>query len=103
MINPVFRGFLLTVSLLAVAACATPELRGTGDLGLIVERASGRVAVFESTPPRVLATVAGLGDLSHATAVFSRDQRFAFVFGRDGGLTKVDLLAGKIEIGRAHV
>jgi protein NirF len=41
--------------------------------------------------------VAGLGDLSHASAVFSRDGRFAFVFGRDGGLTKVDLLAGRID------
>jgi protein NirF len=28
--------------------------------------------------------------------VFSRDGRFAFVFGRDGGLTKVDLLKGRI-------
>jgi len=27
---------------------------------------------------------------------FSRDQRYAFIFGRDGGLTKVDLLSGKI-------
>jgi len=99
MINHVFRGFALAIALLITGACATPEPRGTGDLGLIVERASGRVAVIESTTPRVLATVAGLGDLSHATVVFSRDQRFAFVFGRDGGLTKVDLLAGKI-VGR---
>jgi protein NirF len=28
--------------------------------------------------------------------VFSRDQRYAYVFGRDGGLTKVDLLKGAI-------
>ena len=36
--------------------------------------------------------VDGLGDLSHASLVFSRDARYAYVFGRDGGLTKVDLL-----------
>ena len=28
--------------------------------------------------------------------VFSRDERYAYVFGRDGGLTKVDLLSGTI-------
>ena len=38
----------------------------------------------------------GLGDLSHASAVFSRDGRYAFVFGRDGGLNKVDLLQAKL-------
>jgi protein NirF len=37
-----------------------------------------------------------LGDLSHASAVFSRDGRYAYVFGRDGGLSKVDLLEGKL-------
>jgi protein NirF len=36
------------------------------------------------------------GDLSHASAVYSRDARYAFIFGRDGGLTKLDLLTGKI-------
>ena len=42
------------------------------------------------------ATVSGLGDLSHATAVYSRDGRYAYVFGRDGGLTKVDMLRAQI-------
>jgi protein NirF len=40
--------------------------------------------------------VDGLGDLSHAHIVFSRDGRYAYVFGRDGGLTKVDLLTRRI-------
>src|SRR5574343_665273 len=40
--------------------------------------------------------IGGLGDLSHASAVYSRDGRYAFVFGRDGGLTKIDLLEAKI-------
>src|SRR5574343_1270754 len=40
--------------------------------------------------------IGGLGDLSHASAVYSRDGRYAFVFGRDGGLTKVDLLEARI-------
>jgi len=71
-------------------------LRGTGDLGLVIERASGGVQVFETTTRTRLFKLSGLGDLSHASAVFSRDGRYAFVFGRDGGLSKIDLLAGRL-------
>jgi protein NirF len=81
----------------AAAAGGDGMLRGTGDLGIVVERAAGSVRVIETTGRTRLCTVAGLGDLSHASAVFSRDGRFAFVFGRDGGLTKVDLLAGRVD------
>ena len=81
--------------LLLVAGCATP--RGTGDLGLVVERVAGRVQVVNTSQPRSLATIAGLGDLSHASLVYSRDARYAYVFGRDGGLTKVDLLCRRID------
>lgn len=80
---------------------ATPApgcpVRGTGDLGLVIERATGSVLVVETTGRTVLHRVSGLGDLSHASCVFSRDERFAFVFGRDGGLTKVDLVEGHID------
>ena len=72
------------------------DLRGTGDLGLVVERATGQVNIIETTNPAVLHTVDGLGDLSHASAVFSPDGRFAFLFGRDGGLSKVDMLTGQL-------
>lgn len=82
--------------LVLVATGCIPVLRGTGDLGIVVERATGRVQVVETTGRSVLGTVEGLGDLSHAAAVFSRDGRHAFIFGRDGGLTKVDLLTGTI-------
>jgi len=46
----------------------------------------------DTTARTLLATIDGLGDLSHASVVFSRDGRFGYVFGRDGGLSKVDLL-----------
>jgi len=72
------------------------ELRGTGDLGIVVERASGSLQIVDTSARRSLGRVEGLGDLSHASAVFSPDQRFAYVFGRDGGLTKVDLLTRRI-------
>lgn len=73
-----------------------PHLRGTGDLGIVIERASGSLLIIDSSTHTVLNRVDGLGDLSHASAVFSRDTRYAFVFGRDGGLSKVDLLKGSI-------
>ncbi|MBK4722979.1 protein nirF [Azospirillum sp. YIM DDC1] len=75
---------------------AAAELRGTGDLGIVVERAAGRVMVVENSTRQRLAAVEGLGDLSHASAVFSRDARYAYVFGRDGGLSKVDLLTATV-------
>jgi protein NirF len=79
----------------ALVGCATP--RGTGDLGVIIERAAGSVQVVETTTRTRLARITGLGDLSHASLVYSRDARHAYVFGRDGGLTKIDLLRGRIE------
>lgn len=82
--------------LLTVSGCAS-SLRATGDLGLVVERASGSVVLVDTTRHDRLATIDGLGDLSHASMVFSRDQRYAYVFGRDGGLTKVDLLRVRID------
>ena len=76
----------------ATAACAAEPLRGTGDLGLVIERGRGSVLVIETSTDTAPGRVEGLGDLSHASAVFSRDERFAYVFGRDGGLSKVGLL-----------
>ncbi|WLH88113.1 cytochrome D1 domain-containing protein [Pseudomonas sp. FP453] len=82
---------------LLLGACTQPTLRGTGDLGLVIERASASVQIIETSGMTALARLNGLGDLSHASVVFSRDQRYAYVFGRDGGLTKVDLLGQRIE------
>jgi len=83
--------------LIALAACTAPAPRGTGDLGVVVERAAGSVLLVETTRRSQIGRVEGLGDLSHASVVFSRDARYAYVFGRDGGLTKVDLLRRRIE------
>ena len=81
--------------------CASPSLvspgRGTGDLGLVIERESGSVAVINTSAREVLGRIAGLGDLSHASLVYSRDGAKAYVFGRDGALTKVNLISGQIE------
>lgn len=87
-----------TVGLLTLlVGCAGTPLRGTGDLGIVIERASGSVQIVNTTHLTSLATVQGLGDLSHASLVYARDGRYAYVFGRDGALTKLDLLKGVIE------
>ena len=70
--------------------------RGTGDLGIVIERADGSVQVIETTTNSGLGRIEGLGDLSHASAVYSRDEQFAYIFGRDGGLTKIDIVNKKI-------
>ncbi|HID45696.1 MAG TPA: protein nirF, partial [Chromatiaceae bacterium] len=88
-----FLVLLITLQGFVQGACLT---RGTGDMGIIVERASGSILVIDTSAHKVLSRVEGLGDLSHASAVFSRDERYAYVFGRDGGLTKIDILCGKI-------
>lgn len=89
---------LFAVVLLCLApwsqTCA--ESRATGGLGLIVERATGQLALVDRLKETRLSTVSGLGDLSHASVVFDPSERYAYVFGRDGGLTKVDLLDGTI-------
>ncbi len=91
------RPILLFAAAAMLSACAQQPLRGTGDLGVVVERATGSLQIIESSNQSQLARVEGLGDLSHASVVFSRDQRYAYVFGRDGGLTKVDLLRQRID------
>ncbi len=84
---------LLVVCEAAFGECLT---RGTGDMGIIVERATGSLQVVDTSAHKSLFQITGLGDLSHASAVYSRDERYAYIFGRDGGLTKVDILCGRI-------
>jgi len=86
----------ILMALLAAPAFADQQLRGTGDLGIVIERASGSVQIIETSGNTSLGRVEGLGDLSHASVVYSRDERYAYVFGRDGGLTRVDMLERKI-------
>lgn len=81
---------------LTLTSAEAGEWRGTGDLGVVVERADGSLQVIETSHNTTLGRIEGLGDLSHASAVFSRDERYAYVFGRDGGLTKVDVLEQRV-------
>jgi len=89
-----YRLILIALAAVVATGCATP--RATGDLGVVVERAQGSLVLVDTSDRRRIDEVQGLGDLSHASVVFSRDERYAYVFGRDGGLTKVDLLRSSI-------
>ena len=97
-IKTIISTLALCLPLLTQAAdpVGTGPLRGTGDLGIAVERARGSLQWLDTSKLSSLGRIEGLGDLSHASAVFSLDARYAYVFGRDGGLTKVDLLTGTI-------
>ncbi|MDA8127974.1 MAG: protein nirF [Betaproteobacteria bacterium] len=87
----------LLFTLGALTGCASTNLRGTGDLGVVIERATGSVQVLDTTHRTSLGRIEGLGDMSHASISYSRDERYAYVFGRDGGLTKIDLLTRRID------
>jgi protein NirF len=82
--------------LASLAMASGAQAQATGDLGLVVERATGSLLVVDQSERASLGRIEGLGDLSHASLVYSPDQRFAYVFGRDGGLTKVDILERRI-------
>ncbi|HHV47983.1 MAG TPA: protein nirF [Rhodocyclaceae bacterium] len=87
--------FFVTL-LLGCASTAPTAPRATGDLALIIERASGHVTLASTTSRQPYARIGGLGDLSHASAVYSRDGRYAYVFGRDGALSKIDMLEARV-------
>jgi hypothetical protein len=95
---------MATAFLVSLPRAPLADVRGTGDLGLVVERASGSLTAINSTTRRAVGKISGLGDLSHASLVYSPDERYAFVFGRDGALTKVDVLENKIvnRVEQAH-
>jgi len=92
------RFLAILAAIVVLSGCAPASApRGTNDLGLVIERADGSVSLVETSGPSVLQRIEGLGDLSHAHIAYSRDGRYGYVFGRDGGLTKVDLLRARVD------
>jgi len=90
------RPALCLLLLLLAGSSTAATLRGSGDLGLIIERADSSIQIIETSGNTSIGRVDQLGDLSHASAVYSRDARYAYIFGRDGGLSKVDILSGEL-------
>ena len=92
LITPV--AILLAALVWSLAAIA--GTMATGALGVVIERATGSLLLVDWQRRETLGRIEDLGDLSHASVTFSPDERFAYVFGRDGGLTKVDLVERRI-------
>ena len=88
--------FFLSGVMTGTPTSTLAEPTATGDLGLVIERATGTVVLVDQSERAALARIDGLGDLSHASLVYSPDERFAYVFGRDGGLTKIDIVTRTI-------
>lgn len=86
----------LLILALGLLLAENAAARGTGDLGIVIERADGSVQIIETSGNTSLGRVEGLGDLSHASVVYSRDEQYAYIFGRDGGLSKIDILNKKL-------
>ncbi|MCX2724659.1 cytochrome D1 domain-containing protein [Roseibium salinum] len=84
------------LAVLMAGSVQAQTIVATGDLGLVVERASGSLLLVDQSDRSAIGRIEGLGDLSHASLVYSPDQRFAYVFGRDGGLTKVDIAEKRV-------
>ena len=86
----------LSLSVLLSPTLHADALRATGDLGIVIEREAHSALIVNTSQKTQLARIEDLGDLSHASVVFSSDQRFAYIFGRDGGLSKLDLLQDEV-------
>lgn len=98
-VSSVVRG-LCCAALALLTACVSvvePQPNGSGDLGVVVGRANGTLTVINTSSKRALGAIEGLGDLSHASVVYARDGGHAYVFGRDGAMSKVNLLTRRIE------
>lgn len=89
---------LILGATICLSSCSlNPSYQATGALGVVIERASGSVKIIDTINRTAITTIDGLGDLSHASAVFSKDEKYVYIFGRDGGLTKINLLSQSIE------
>lgn len=101
---------LLILCVLGVPLQSNADERrwGTASLVVIIERQAGSVLIIDSSRHELLGRVSGLGNLTHATVKFSPDARYAYVLGREGEVSKIDLLtlklvkkvsAGKLSVG----
>jgi protein NirF len=85
------------ISLLAIFLCAAILASaaaggGIGSRVFVVERASGSLAVYDFVERKLLPDrITGLGNLRHATMIFSPDLRFGYLATRNGQVSRIDL------------
>lgn len=83
---------IAAAALALVVGAAVAHASGVGSRVFVVERASGRLAVYDLDQRALLpGRIEGLGDLSHATMTFTPDLRSGFLATRGGKVTRIDL------------
>jgi protein NirF len=85
------RAFLFALAAASFLACQT----GSGGIGsrvFIVERESESLAIYDYIERRLLPQrITGLGNLRHATMIFSPDLRYGYLATRGGQVSRIDL------------
>ncbi len=92
---------LLALSVLLVVQACAARATGVGGRIFIVQRETESLSVYDSASRKILPVkVSGLGNMRHATMVFSRDLRWGYVATRNGLLSRIDLetLAADIQV-----
>ncbi|MGB4906900.1 MAG: protein nirF, partial [Tabrizicola sp.] len=62
---------LCLLTFLATPLWAGDDLTATGDLGLVIERATGSLVLIDRSDRVAVGRIEGLGDLSHASLTYS--------------------------------
>ncbi|MBW1882364.1 MAG: protein nirF [Deltaproteobacteria bacterium] len=78
--------------LVSIALAATASAGGIGSRVFVVERESGSLAVYDFVERKLLPErIEGLGNLRHATMIFSPDLKFGYLATRNGQVSRIDL------------
>ncbi len=86
------RWMLSIVVLLCLLSATTAQAGGIGSRVFVVERASGSLAVYDFVERKLLPKrITGLGNLRHATMIFSPDLRYGYLATRNGQVSRIDL------------
>ncbi len=94
MLNPpTVRLFVATLGVLLTVMLATAvSAGGIGSRVFVVERASGSLAVYDFVERKLLPDrITDLGNLRHATMIFSPDLNYGYLATRSGQVSRIDL------------
>ncbi|MBW2714402.1 MAG: protein nirF [Deltaproteobacteria bacterium] len=80
------------VGLLLAFSVGVASAAGVGSRVFVVERASGSLAVYDYMERKLLPDrITDLGNLRHATMVFSPDLKYGYLSSRQGKVSRIDL------------
>ncbi len=86
------RALVGILATLLIFLCLEAAAQGIGSRVFVVERSSESLAVYDLATRELLPNrISGLGDLRHATMIFSPDLRYAYLATRSGQVSQIDL------------